>query len=521
MRILPRVKSIEEENRLTRYEGSLKVFLEDCKELEFALRELLPNIKLEIAGDRSRADLLMIKNGEMSKKEEYSLSSGEDRIECRFSDFLGGRNAIATLAQILKAERSEITARICEIHDYPDAEFRSFMHDTGRKYVPVSELRAHILLMAKCKFNVLHFHLSEAVGFSIKLKKFPELTGVTAEQYTEDEIKELVDYAEKLGVDIIPEIDVPRHSNVFTNAWSNLGCDLIDGEKTHGWAMCVGSEDTYKIIPKIIREIIGLFKSKYFHLGTDEISMRDEMRIPHPHADWLRCKRCRALMKKEGYKTEVELFYHFLNRIYKEVKALGKTLIIWNDWVDISKAPDIPKDIIIEFWRVAAPMRGPHIGCSMQRFLDEGFNVINANFPDTYIDLYVEYDRLSAWDYRSCPATDDQTSGKILGADVCAWDIHSHFAHSIPASIALFAGKLWGRDGDISGEYLMDASRIILGGENVNIFNYTNKVIDLSDNVSPFKDNIDREALGNALKAISPKDISEEYSKAVYLSYLE
>ena len=521
MGILPRVKKFNSDDRYTYFKSDLRVYFDGCKELSFALKELLPFINFTKAYDRSDASLILKKDVTINNREEYLIKVTNNLIECRFGDFLGGRNAIATLAQMIENENGDLKIRSCEIHDYPDAHFRSFMHDTGRKYIPISELRAHILLMAKCKFNYLHLHLSEAVGFSIALEKFPELHGVSSEQYTEEEIVELVDYAENLGIEIVPEIDVPGHSNVFCDAWSDVSCDLTDGEKTHGWALCVGAEETYNRLSALIPEVLKLFKSKYFHLGTDEISMRDEMRIPHPHADWLRCKRCRALMKRSGYKTEVELFYHFLNRIYNVVKACGKDLIIWNDWVDISKVPNIPKDIIIEFWRVAAPMRGPHAGCSMQRFLDEGFNVINANFPDTYIDLYVDYGKLKDWDLKCTPASDVNTPGKILGADVCAWDVHSHYAHSIPVSIALFAEKLWTHGGDIGNEYLTDASRVIIGTSEFSIYDYTEKVIVLRDGVSPFSKNINREELAIKLGNIEPRDIAEEYAISSYLSYLK
>ncbi len=522
MRIIPTVKKIKDSEESVIIGKGLNVYFSDAlsESLEFALNELLPDVSISVVRNKNEANLILMHDEAIKRAEEYRLSVDKLIIICSFSDFLGGRNSIATLAQLISRSNGDIAVRSLEIEDYPDAPFRSFMHDCGRKYIPLDELKAHILLMAKCKMNTLHFHFSEAVGFGIKLEKFPELPGAGNMQYTEDEIRELVDYAERLGIDVIPEIDVPGHSNVFTGARPEVACSLVSGEATNGWAMCVGSEDTYSFLEELIIEVSKLFRSKYFHLGTDEISMTDEKRIPHPIADWLSCSRCRALMEDRGYNNEVELFYHFLRRVYKIVTDLGKRLIIWNDWIDISVSPDLPRDIIVEFWRVAAPTRGPHVGCSMQRFLDEGFDVINANYPDTYIDLYVNYDRLATWDYKRIPASDEKTPGKIIGGDVCAWDIHAHFAHSIPVSIVLFADKLWQRESAWDEEFLREVSRMLLGDDSVSIFNYTRDVIMLCDDGDIFKSDADREELGRALRKINPRSISEKHSISVYQSLL-
>ena len=522
MRIIPRVKKLDGTGKCIGLGEGLNIYCDDpiFERLSFTLCELLPGVKLSYVNCKNASNLIFTVDKNIERAEGYRITVEDSVILCRFSDFLGGRNAIATLAQIIYPVNGGIAISDVDIEDYPDADFRSFMHDIGRKYLPLDELKAHILLMAKCKMNILHFHFSEAVGFGIKLKKFPELPGAQGMQYTEDEIRELVDYAEKLGIDIIPEIDVPGHSNVFTSAHPEVACTPIGGKSTNGWAMCVGAEDTYTFLEELVREVSKLFKSKYFHLGTDEISMRDEKRVPHPIADWLICSRCCKLMEKHGYTNEVELFYYFLKRIYKIVTDQGKRLIIWNDWIDISKSPDIPRDILIEFWRVAASTRGPHIGCSMQRFLEEGFDVINANYPDTYIDLYVNYERLCTWDFKRVPATDENTPGKIIGGDVCAWDVHSHFAHSIPVSIVLFADKLWRRDSRLGTDFLKDASRMLIGNERISVFDYTRDVIMLDDVGEIFKSDTDREALEQALLEVEPRDISERYCKSVYLSYI-
>lgn len=518
--IIPAPKRIEEVSPI--YIGEkLKVFLlsEGFGNIEFTLGELLTNVNVCIVDNEKDANVIL-SQVKSEKPEEYSIEFLDGKVNISFSDFLGARNAIATLAQILESGNSKIYIGAASVYDYPDAQFRSFMHDVGRKYVPIDELKMHILLMAKCKMNYLHFHFSEAAGFAIALKDYPELKGASATdgmQYSEEEIIDLVEYAEKLGIEVIPEIDIPGHGVALTEAYPNLACDLIDGKKSWGWALCVGNEETYPIVLGIIKAAAKLFKSKYFHIGTDEISMTDEKRIPHPIADWTRCRRCRQLMQSYDLDGEVKLFYRFLKKIYDALTPLGKKLIIWNDWIDISKSPDIPRDILIEFWRVAADTRGPHVNCSMQRFLDEGFDVINANFPDTYIDLYVSYENLKGWKYNRSSADDSETKGKIIGADVCAWDVHDHYVWSIPVSIPLFAEKMWNSDSKLSDETLKAVSCILFGTESFNIFDYTKDVIILDDKCEIFKDGSDRIGIKNLMVLLHPTNAVEKYCiKAIF-----
>ncbi len=521
--IIPRVKNQKYYDGKVILDEAFKIYFSDkeSEKLDFVLSEFFQDIKATKVSLKDDANIIISKDEKIKKRELYTIEAKTGKIYITYGDFLGGRNAISTLAQLICKENNTIFVKETFIEDFPDASFRSFMHDCGRKYIPLDLMKMHILLMAKCKMNVMHFHLSEADGFSIALKKYPNLHGASVtdgKQYTEEEIILLVDYAERLGIEIIPEIDVPGHGVSLTKAFPKISCVPEDGEKSWGWALCVGNEDTYSVLEGIISETLKLFKSKYFHLGTDEISMTDEKRLPHPVADWTRCKRCKALLKERGYKNEVELFYHFLRKMHKTVSALGKKLIIWNDWVDISVTPDIPKDIVIEFWRVAAETRGPHIGCSMQRFLEEGFDVINASYPDTYIDLYVSYPRLKKWCYNKIPACDEVTEGKIIGADLCAWDVHPHYEHSLPVAIPIFAEKLWNSETEWQNELLPEISRLLLGANSFNIFDYTLEVINLDDGNKIFRDDVDLNGLRTKLISLTPKDTVQKYCIDTYLS---
>lgn len=517
--LFPRVKVYREENDYLKLDKINICFADGTSEtLINAARFLLP-FEFYIT-DNNKANIILKNDFTLSNKESYyKIEVLEDKIIAKFTDREAGRDAISVIAELLNRDNDVISIKKVYIEDWADLKFRSFMLDVGRKYVPINEIKSQILLMAKMRMNVFHFHFTEYTGFGIALNEFPELKGASitgCKQYTEQEIVELVDFADSLCIDIIPEVDLPAHANAITSEFPELLCKTTDSVPPNGWALCVGNEATYSFLEKLITSVCKLFKSKYFHLGTDEVSMYDCDRIPKPVADFSRCSICSSLNL-----NDIELLYYFIKRVHEILSKLGKTMIIWNDQVDISKSPDIPRDIIVEFWRVAGPHRGPIEGCSMQRFLEEGFDVINANYPDTYIDLYVDYERLKNWNPRLFPANDNNTKGKIIGADFCAWDIFKHYVQSIPISTALFADKF--RNTNFEGytsELLESISNRLLGIKNFNIFNYTNKIINLDESLDIFKCDVKLELVKEALNSHTPRDISEEFLKSVFLSLI-
>ena len=526
--ILPRPKKYKSSGKSCRISLPLRICFSDSvsESLELAAGELL-GVDILPVSSRADASVVLTASPSLSDKSEYcEICTSGGRAILTFTDFLGGRNALAILSSLISLSDGELELEEAEISDYPDMPFRSFMQDVGRKHIDIETLRMQILLMAKCRLNVLHFHFTEYVGFAIAFKRFPELRGAPVTggaQYTEEEITELVAYASSLGIDVIPEIDLPAHANSITDAFPRLACDTVDGVKPHGWALCVTAEETYQLLEKMIRETCRLFPSRYFHLGTDEISMPDVDRVPRPVSDWSRCRRCLALAERQGLRTDrdVDLFYYFLRRVYGIVKSFDRRLIIWNDQIDISVSPDLPRDIIIEFWRVAAPLRGPHEGCSMQRFVDEGFDVINAYYPETYIDLYVNYDRLSHFNPLRTTATDDGRAGQIIGSDFCAWDVFAHFDHSVPTSIVSFGERYTNAMTDGFGEdFPLGMSELLFGIKGFSIFDYTRDVI-LLDGEDIFKETADPAEVIRIIDSFAPKNIIEKYIHKTYRALAE
>jgi len=216
------------------------------------------------------------------------------------------------------------------------------------------------------------------------------------------------------------------------------------------WAVCAGSEETYKFIDRLFGEIAPMFPSRYFHIGTDEIEYRE--RIPgHPKEgiiSWRKCSNCLERMRKEDIRGVRKLFYYFVNRTEKILKKYGKETMMWNDTIDIGKPHNIPKDTLIHFWRVAAKNRGPRKGCSLSKFLKHGFKVVNSFYPETYIRTWVKEERLLSWHPGKRPPVPVKFRDSVLGGEMCAWGDdrgYEFYERVIPSTLALFGDRVWNR----------------------------------------------------------------------------
>ena len=372
--------------------------------------------------------------------EGYSLTIKKGKAEIICESEEGARNAAATFVYLLDAEGDTVTVPGCTIEDEPDSGYRSMLLDLARRYWPVEKVYALIRRLAYLKYNRLHMHLLDGDGYAVESKAVPELWKNTIMcTYTLEEMRGIIKYACDFGIVVVPELDMPGHGLAATRNIPGLHCDCAGDS---GWAWCVGSEESYRVAEKLIAEIAQISPGEYIHMGGDELAFRDLKKLGFWPA-WDRCPRCTALAKEKGYESEVDMYYHFLLRIYDIVKKYGKKLMIWNDWVDISKSPDLPRDILIHFWRIADPNRGPYIGCTPDRFLEEGFTVVNSYYPETYCDTYLEEEKLRTWYPKGRPFGPETDRKNVIGGEICAWGDVDHFDYSLYTALPLFADRLW------------------------------------------------------------------------------
>ncbi len=433
----------------------------------------LPTVSFIAVKSRSDAQLIFdCRFGICERDEFYKITSNEMPIYVNYRDFLGARNAVATISQLLIRENGVLYFPRVEVLDYPTSKMRSLMIDPARCIIPVADIEEILIRMAMTKHNYIHLHLGDERGYAIK-SDVVNYGGPFGKQYTKDEIRHIVKFALDLGIECIPEIDFPGHAFQLLEEMPNLACVTDGSENPSPWAVCAGNEETYIFLEKLYTELAELFPCKIMHVGTDEIEMNDRTDIL-TWPTWHCCYRCRELCEREGIdqNNRTEIFYYMLRRIYAVLSKLGKRLMMWNDNIDISKSPELPRDILIHFWRVAGWKRGPSEGCSMQRFLEEGFEVFNSYYPETYIeeDFYRNKDEtIVVWDPTTIPEHDNALDSQILGGEPCAWGSSceapvEHFQWSLPPSIFMFGDRFWNKSVcDDLGQFGIAATKLLFG----------------------------------------------------------
>ncbi len=295
-------------------------------------------------------------------------------------------HAIQTLFQLLPVDK-KVPAQIpvVKISDHARFEYRGMHLDVSRHFFPVDFIKKYIDYLAYHKFNTFHWHLTDDQGWRIEIKKYPSLTNIGSWRngtiigrypgtgndnkgyggyYTQEQIREVVNYARDRFIDVIPEIEMPGHSSAAIAAYPWLSCfpekpteipaNMISqkssAEQRNGqvklvqetWGVfddvfCAGNDSTFMFLQNVVDEVISLFPSKYFHIGGDEC----------PKTHWKICPRCQQRKKDLGLKDEHELQSYFVQRMEKYLNSKGKTLIGWDEILEGGLAPKA----IVMSWR--------------------------------------------------------------------------------------------------------------------------------------------------------------------------
>lgn len=276
---------------------------------------------------------------------------------------------VQTLLQLLPVNPGNtVVIPGLHIEDQPRFSWRGTMLDVSRHFYTVDQVKKYIDFLAAYKLNTFHWHLTDNQGWRIEIKKYPLLTSVGAwrkrsmaghfeEQperfdsvphggfYTQEDIKEVVAYAQKRYVTVVPEIDLPGHCSAALAAYPELGCGEHPGpfEVKDKWGIfddvyCAGKENTFEFLADVFAEVAVLFPGKVIHVGGDECRK----------TNWKRCTYCQARMKKEGLKDEHELQGYFINRIAAVLKAKNKRVIGWDE---ILEGKELAANTMVMSWR--------------------------------------------------------------------------------------------------------------------------------------------------------------------------
>lgn len=308
--------------------------------------------------------------------------------------------AFQTLDQILLGDISKTSNNEIEyivIDDEPRYSYRAIMLDPARHFLPVADIKFFIDQMARFKFNTLQLHLTDDQGWRIEIKSHPRLTekgafrtadrrfGPDNGYYTQEDIKEIIGYAAKRNIEIIPELDIPGHSVAILSAYPELGCTFRHNEEknlgtTTNMMLCAANEEVYRIYDDIIREVAALFPSNKIHLGGDEAAVKE---------NWAKCSDCQNMMEKLGYNTPSQLMTPFFDKILDSVRKYGKKAVLWCELDNIwPPANDYlfpyPQDITLVTWRNALTPK------CIELTHKYGHQLIMAPGEHTYLD-YPQY----------------------------------------------------------------------------------------------------------------------------------
>ncbi len=303
-------------------------------------------------------------------EEEYHLSVSSDAVTIVGGGYGGAFYGVQTLFQLLPSEiytkqmALPATVQGCEVADKPKFEYRGFMLDVARTFMEKANVLRYIDYIAYHKINKLHWHLVDNQGWRIEIKSHPDLAKVVGFRggdsplraslgkwtekyggyYTQEDIKEVVAYAAVRNIEIIPEIDLPGHSEALLRIYPQMLCNYtndelnVNGNYDSRNVVCATKESNYRLLEDILAEVCALFPSKHFHIGGDEVNM----------SQWKKCPNCSAWLKKRGYTDGHKLEDMFIGRIQKILAKYGKTPSVWNE---AAFGGGLSKEALVHGWK--------------------------------------------------------------------------------------------------------------------------------------------------------------------------
>jgi len=349
-------------------------------------------IRLPIVTDAAGKYISIEYAGNGVAKEGYELSVTAQSITIK-GDHSGGFYALQSVLQLIEQQNGGLVVPAVTVKDQPEFGYRGVMIDVARHFFTMDEMKKIVDLMAYFKFNKLHWHLTEDQGWRLEIKKYPKLTQVAAWRdstiigqygdfkpfiydgekhggyYTQEEARDLVQYAAARKITIIPEIELPGHSTAVLAAYPELGNKDTTYQVAGFWGVhpniFAPKEETFKFLEDVFTEVMAIFPSEYIHIGGDEV----------PKEHWEQSDFAQKLMKKNKLKDEHELQSFFIRRIEKFLNAHGRRLIGWDEILEGGLAPNAT----VMSWR------GEEGGIEAAK---QGHDVIMTPNSHLYIDHY-------------------------------------------------------------------------------------------------------------------------------------
>jgi hexosaminidase len=296
---------------------------------------------------------IVFKENQSLAPSEYTLDISANTITILANDYAGALYGAQTIVQLWYTTKTPSRIACISVKDKPRFDYRGLMLDVSRNFYPVSFIKSLIDVLSIYKINNLHLHLTDGAGWRIEIKKYPLLTKQAAFRthktwkewwkngmgylqegdplayggyYTQNDAKEIVAYAAAKAINVIPEIEMPGHSDEVLAAYPNLACDSVTSRSGE---FCIGNDSTFIFMQDVLTEIMQLFPSKYIHIGGDEAAK----------GHWKKCTKCQKRITDNGLKDEDELQSYAIKRMEKFISNKGRYLLGWDEILEGGLAP--------------------------------------------------------------------------------------------------------------------------------------------------------------------------------------
>ncbi len=384
----------------------------------------------------------------------YDMDVSSNGVNINGQNAAGAFYGVQSLIQLLPLEKQATLAiPYISIHDQPRFQYRGLMLDCGRHFFPISFVKKYIDYIALHKMNYFHWHLTEDQGWRIEIKKYPLLTqkggfrngtiighhpgtgndsNISGGFYTQDDVKDIVEYAAKRFITVVPEIEMPGHASAAIAAYPELSCfpdeptvkyfpkegvwagDTTGKQVQQAWGVYddvyIPSENTFTFLENVLDEVIALFPGKYIHIGGDE----------SPKDNWKRSPFCQQLIKEKGLKDEHELQSYFVQRMEKYINSKGKTMIGWDEILEGGLAPNAT----VMSWRgekggIAAAQQKHNVIMTPTTYVYFDYS---QNKPEDSLTIGGYLPLKTVYNYEPIPAElQNEDSSYIQGAQANVW----------------------------------------------------------------------------------------------------
>lgn len=330
------------------------LFSNEANYLVDQLKEITDGAKV-LVGRKGNVRFVKLDKQSEDKYDYYELNIDKEGVKIAAPTARGMFYGVQTLLQLVRENKGKGSIPYLNIKDYAKFAYRGMHLDVCRHFFTAQEIKNYLDYLSLYKINTFHWHLTDDQGWRIEIKSHPKLTQIGAFRkmkpnttyeenkvvnglyggfYTQEQIKDVVAYAAKLHIDVIPEIEMPGHAQAALAAYPDLSCTGGPFEVGTTWGVMEDifcpKEETFALLEDVIDEVVTLFPNKYIHIGGDEA----------PKVRWKSCAHCQALIKKEGLKDEAELQSYFIKRMEKYINQKGKRIIGWDEILEGGLAPD-------------------------------------------------------------------------------------------------------------------------------------------------------------------------------------